>query len=62
MRTRFWLTGVLLVGLWIAAWPVRAEAAIWPFSLFGAKKPVKPTKPKPGKPRPGGRPAPSFGR
>ena len=54
MRTRFWLAGLLLVGLCLAWEPAPAQAAIWPFSLFMSKTPPpKRTKPKPGRPRPG---------
>ena len=43
MRTRLWLAGVLLAGTCLASAPPPASAAIWPFSLFGAKKaPAKP--------------------
>jgi hypothetical protein len=43
MRTRLWLAGALLVGVIVASAPPPASAAIWPFSLFGAKKaPAKP--------------------
>jgi hypothetical protein len=54
MRTRFWLAGLLLVGLCLTWEPAPARAAIWPFSLFMSKTPLpKRTKPKPGRPRPG---------
>jgi hypothetical protein len=57
MRTRFWLVGLVLLGLSVAWEPAAARAAIWPFSLLGGKKaPVKRPRPKPGKPRPGARP------
>jgi hypothetical protein len=43
------------------AWtPPAAQAAIWPFSLFGKKAPVK--RPKPKRPRPGTGPAPGYNR
>jgi hypothetical protein len=61
MRTRFWLVGLLLVGLCVAWEPAPARAAIWPFSLFWSKPPVKRIKPKHGKPRPGARPTPGYG-
>jgi hypothetical protein len=61
MRTRFWLAGLLLVGMWLSGVPAQVQAAMWPFSLFGTKTPpVK--KKKPGKPRPGTRPAAGFSR
>jgi hypothetical protein len=55
MRIRNWLAGALLAGLCAAAAPPPASAAMWPFSLFGAKKaPAKPlsklAKAKKGKP------------
>jgi len=63
MRIRFWLAGLLLLGLCLAWRPAPARAAVWPFSLFGSDKPpVKRTKPKPGKPRPGAAPVPSWAR
>ncbi|HKI32179.1 MAG TPA: hypothetical protein VKA46_09950 [Gemmataceae bacterium] len=60
MRTRFWLAGLLLMGLCVAWGPPPAQAAIWPFSMFGGKKvPVK--RPKPKRPRPGAWPTPGYG-
>jgi len=54
MRIRRWLVGLLLLGLVVAWAPPPSQAAIWPFSLFGAKKPpVKRRRPKPGHQRPG---------
>jgi hypothetical protein len=50
MRTRIWLVGLLLAGLCSVCEPAPAHAAIWPFSLMGAKKtPVKRAKSKTGK-------------
>jgi hypothetical protein len=51
MRIRNWLAGILVVGLGAAWQPAPARAAMWPFSLFSAKKtPAKKTKGKAGKP------------
>jgi hypothetical protein len=50
MRTRNWLVGLLLAGLCVASAPAPAKAAMWPFSLFGAKKaPAKKAKSKAAK-------------
>jgi hypothetical protein len=51
MRIRVWLIGLLLAGM-CAAWePAPAQAGIWPFSMFSAKKPpAKKVKTKPRKP------------
>jgi hypothetical protein len=58
MRSRFWLTGLLLAGLCVAWQPAAARAAIWPFSLiWPTKPPPKRPKPKPGSPKPGSIPA-----
>ncbi len=61
MRARFWVAGLLLVGLCVACEPAAAPAAMWPFSLFtSSKPPVKRTRPKPGKPKPA--PVPAWAR
>ncbi len=52
MRTRIRLAGFVLAGLCAACVPATATAAIWPFSLFAKKTPVKPP-PKRAKPKPG---------
>jgi hypothetical protein len=50
MRLRSWLSGLLVAGIVVAAQPLPARAAIWPFSLFTSKKPTaKKTKGKPKK-------------
>jgi hypothetical protein len=54
MRSRRWLVGVLLAGVFAAVAPAPARAAVWPFSLWAkktpVKKPKKPVKRKPGTP------------
>jgi hypothetical protein len=56
MRLRTWLSGLLIAGMFTAAQPVPARAAMWPFSLFSSKKPAaKKTKGKTKKPAYGNR-------
>jgi hypothetical protein len=50
MRSRIWLTGLLLLGVFAAVEPAPVHAAIWPFSLFAKKAPAKKAKSKKGKP------------
>jgi hypothetical protein len=63
MRARFWLTGLLLAGLFVAWEPAPARAAIWPFSyIWPEKPPVKRPRPKPGRPRPGAQSIPAWAK
>ena len=64
MRARFWLAGLLLVGLCLACEPAPARAAIWPLSYIWPEKPPvkKRPRPKPGQPRPGTQSMPAWAK